>query len=439
MKKYDVIIVGAGISGLTATRTLIENGLDVKLLEARSRLGGRILTHFLPNQETPIELGAEFIHGAPASILNELERNGQSFYDVDDTHFYASEKLGDQVKFWDRIEKLQKKLASKRVKDRSILDFVKSHKSIDAKTKALFLEYIKGFHAMDPAQMSEKGLALAQQEGEGDIDDVHIFRITGGYESLVRSFSKLIRQNQSVLQLDTVLNAVEWKTNDVKLYCTYIPTGEKRIYYSNKLIVTLPMSILQSVGKKSSILWDPIPKDFSKLLSGFAMGCVERISFLFKSRFWEDRLEKRVSFLHAGPDSYFPTWWSMSPMRTPILVAWQGGIKAMELSRFPIEKRIDIALESLSKILKMPKSYLQKNLLEWHTHDWTHDPFTQGAYSNILVNGVTAWNRFQKPFEDTLYFAGEAFASHANRATVHGALDSGKRVALQVLKTLNTI
>src|ERR1700730_15070654 len=63
----DVLIIGGGIAGLTATRHLTEAGLRLTLLEARDRLGGRIYTQH--TAQYPVELGAEFVHGKPEEIL----------------------------------------------------------------------------------------------------------------------------------------------------------------------------------------------------------------------------------------------------------------------------------------------------------------------------------------------------------------------------------
>src|SRR5580693_4538138 len=63
----DVIVIGAGAAGLTVARDLTRAGLRVLVLEARDRLGGRIWSHHTP--DGPIELGAEFVHGAVEEIL----------------------------------------------------------------------------------------------------------------------------------------------------------------------------------------------------------------------------------------------------------------------------------------------------------------------------------------------------------------------------------
>src|SRR5262245_32079469 len=69
----DVIVVGGGAAGLAATSHLHQNKFRTLLLEARDRLGGRVLTVRSPTSRYPIELGAEFIHGRPEIFHQFME------------------------------------------------------------------------------------------------------------------------------------------------------------------------------------------------------------------------------------------------------------------------------------------------------------------------------------------------------------------------------
>jgi len=81
-RKTDVIIVGAGVSGLAAARALRERGVRVEVLEARDRIGGRIFTHRDPRAPAPIELGAEFVHGSAPEVMSIVREAGLLAADV---------------------------------------------------------------------------------------------------------------------------------------------------------------------------------------------------------------------------------------------------------------------------------------------------------------------------------------------------------------------
>jgi len=63
-----IVIIGAGAAGLAAAHELSTHGLQPLVLEARKRLGGRIWTLHEPDLPAPVELGAEFVHGAAPEI-----------------------------------------------------------------------------------------------------------------------------------------------------------------------------------------------------------------------------------------------------------------------------------------------------------------------------------------------------------------------------------
>src|ERR1019366_8957281 len=81
-RRHEVLVLGGGAAGLAAARTLVAEGVDVAVLEARGRFGGRVATVRAEDDE-PIELGAEFVHGrAPRTTAiaeeSDLELRGHA-------------------------------------------------------------------------------------------------------------------------------------------------------------------------------------------------------------------------------------------------------------------------------------------------------------------------------------------------------------------------
>src|SRR3954469_7962281 len=82
----SVIILGAGAAGLSAAHELSEARVEVLVLEARQRLGGRIYTAD-NSHGAPVELGAEFIHGKPPVLCTLIERAGLAIKPMLDRHW----------------------------------------------------------------------------------------------------------------------------------------------------------------------------------------------------------------------------------------------------------------------------------------------------------------------------------------------------------------
>ena len=82
----DVLVLGAGMAGLSAARELCHRGVSVTVLEARARAGGRILTEDVPGWASPVELGAEFVHGRPRELFELIDAAGLTRVSTDAPH-----------------------------------------------------------------------------------------------------------------------------------------------------------------------------------------------------------------------------------------------------------------------------------------------------------------------------------------------------------------
>jgi len=84
---WDVVIIGAGVSGLSAASELRKSGLSILVLEARDHIGGRAWTRHEPGLSAPIELGAEFIHGRVSETFELLHEVGKAALDTSGAHW----------------------------------------------------------------------------------------------------------------------------------------------------------------------------------------------------------------------------------------------------------------------------------------------------------------------------------------------------------------
>lgn len=132
-----------------------------------------------------------------------------------------------------------------------------------------------------------------------------------------------------------------------------------------------------------------------------------------------------------------PTWWTMAPSDAPLITGWMGGPRAEAAPREPAEW-LDPALATLGKLLGQAPDVLRREMVSWHAHNWTADPFARGAYTYVRVGGLDAQRHFALPVEDTLYFAGEATEAEGHWSTVHGAIASGERAARSILGSQGT-
>jgi monoamine oxidase len=142
-----------------------------------------------------------------------------------------------------------------------------------------------------------------------------------------------------------------------------------------------------------------------------------------------------MTFLQ-GTDAHFPTFWTLMPLRVPVLTGWAGGPRAAAMAGMSSDEVAALAIASLARQLGVAQKTVEGSLTGTWTHDWSADPWSRGAYSYALVGGSEAAKTLARSVDDTLFFAGEATDAEGRNGTVHGAIASGRRAAAQVEKAL---
>ena len=183
MSVCDVAVVGAGVAGLAAMRELESRGLRVRVIEARDRIGGRILTMRDGRLAHPIELGAEFIHGSAEETVRIVGDAHLLACAVEGQRFRARggrlTKLGD---FWKRLDIVMRRLDPKKA-DRSFADFLAEAPGgrSAAEARTLARQFVEGFHAADTRRISARALADGGSPGD-DPEEQRMLRVADGYD-----------------------------------------------------------------------------------------------------------------------------------------------------------------------------------------------------------------------------------------------------------------
>lgn len=414
--RADIVILGAGIAGLAAARKLAEAGLGVILLEARTRIGGRIFTMRSPATDLPIELGAEFVHGRPPELLDLIQEAGLTLFEREGEFVcYEDGKLGDCGFFGEAFRVLDNLPASP---DMTFAEFL-AQKRLPDHIAARAKGYVEGFNAADAAIIGTAAL-LKQQQAEEAIEGDSSFRIIEGYDRLPAYLLERFIAAGGRVHLDTPATAIHWKPGEVR-----IETGNSILpeIHASRAIVALPLGVLHA----GAVPINPAPPDALTAIRKLAMGTATRITLVFRERFWET-CTPDLSFLLAIEETP-PTWWTAAPKPSPTLTGWVAGPRAL---RAPTGRALkDEALSTLATIFQ--RADLKSLLVSFHTHDWQADPFSHGAYSYAPKGALHASDELAIPVDNTLYFAGEHTDTTGHWGTVHAALRSGLRAAAQVL------
>jgi monoamine oxidase len=421
----DVIVIGAGVAGLTVARDVTASGLRVLVLEARDRLGGRIWTHH--TSDGPIELGAEFVHGAVEETLAVAREASLPLHELDRTP--RPEATGGSDVRKQSFSALDALLAHAAPdgEDESFQHLV-DRVDVDPETKAFGLRFVEGYHAADPAKISVQSLLdnTAADERPGAERQ---FRFAHGYDGLVDALVKQSVPELCTVQLDAVVTAVVWKRKHVVVRLA--PGVE---HSAPHVVVTVPLSVL----KAGVIEFSPRLPDKEDSLRRLEMGAAARVSLQFKDDAWAGRDPFSSDGLLFAGQPLFPVWWLTRPAPRPVVTGWSGSRGAVRLAGLGETDRVRMALDELSVALGVDARRLRESLRGAFHHDWQSDPFSRGAYSYAGVGGRHAGAELATPVESTLFFAGEATQSDGRNATVHGAIASGRRAAKQVVAAAPT-
>ena len=361
---YDgkILIIGAGVTGITAGYILKQKNIDFEILEASSVHGGRVkkVSGFA---DFPIDVGAEWIHKwieANPPLLKKLIANAEP-------NFPTFQDNSNDYKVW----------SNGKLKEPKIL--------------SLF---------------------------NGDSSDYKFSNTTwfDFFDQLVSSSSlkENIRYNNPVIEID-------YSSDKISVQTSY---GKK--YLADKVLVTVPVTILQS----GDITFKPAlpPKQMASINKEHMPGGL-KVFIEFSEKFYPEVLFPNglLKGVLGGNHMYYDECFGKDSSKNILALFAVGEPSKKYTSLKTDDAIIKYILKELDEMFEEKASeYYVKHIIQ----NWSEEPYIRGSYSEMKGNP----EKMSAPVANKVYFAGEAMNTNGHTIAVHGASESAYIALEKMLK-----
>ncbi|MEG4805700.1 NAD(P)/FAD-dependent oxidoreductase [Microcoleus sp. ARI1-B5] len=450
--RSPILVVGAGIAGLTAAYRLRQGGVRADIIEATNRVGGRIRT--LPKVAgtlIPADVGGEFIdtgHTTLISLATELGLQARDLVEaqrglVKDTFFLDRRRfslqqiiadfaplaskiqadlqaVGDELSYQDFTE------AAERLDNLSIAQYLDQADTSTIVRQLLRIAYTTEY-GRDPEEQSALNLLfLIGSESDsfelyGNSDER--YQIDGGNSQIV---NRLADRLSGSIETGTVLEAITLLPDG--RYRVSLRSGQRAIDRTyERVLLTLPFSTLRDVRINV-----PLPQPKLRAIQQLGYGTNSKLVTGYRSRIWRELYRSTAS---VYTDLGFQNSWESTPFApTPngLVTNFTGGKRGLSIGGGTPEDQAQRFLNEFERVFPGVRNLRTGKAVRAF---WPGERFFKGSYSCYLVGQWTQMYGVEGERVGNLYFAGE-HTSLENQGYMEGGCETGQRAAFEILQDL---
>lgn len=446
-----VLVVGAGIAGLTAAYRLQQAGIPVRVIEAQKRAGGRMysIRGFFPEGQVA-ELGGELIdsnHTAIRSLAAELEIPLDDLNEDDpglsrDFWYFDGQRRSDAdvvEAFRPIAKRIDDDLATLRGDDVTALE-PNGGEALDAITIAQWLDRagVSGWmrKLLDVAYTTEYGLETGDQSSlnlllmiDTNPDPFRIFgesderyHVRDGNDAITNALAKRL---DGVIETTTGLESI--RENGGTYVCSVRRGGMSYVIGAQAVVVTIPFTMLRSVELPETI--SPAKR---RAIDELGYGTNAKLMAGFASRPWR----AAGSNGSVVTDLPFQLCWETSRLQkgtSGILTNFTGGQHGIDIGRGSEREQARAFVTQLDGIFPgVAAAHEGQKSVRFH---WPSNPFVRGSYASYRPGQWTTIRGHEGTPEGRIFFAGE-HTSLESQGFMNGGCESGERAAAEVLAAL---
>jgi monoamine oxidase len=444
-----IVIVGAGLGGLTCAYQLKKAGVNATVYEASQRLGGRCWsnTTTFPGQVAEnggelIDTGHTELRGLAADLglmLDDLadydaEAGGELTFWIDGSRYTWDEQVADFAAFSGQIDADNRAAPWPQTFDNhtqrgyaldhmSATDYITQYvpgglNSRQGKLLKLLMDASSGIAATQTSALDLVGFFAKKGSDER-------FHIRGGNDQLVTRMAATLDSKQIVRghELTRIV-----RNSDATYTLTYRTQQGLVQVVADQVVLALPFAILQNSVDFSQAGFDT---RMVATIQNFKMGMHSKFQMQFNRRLWR---EQGYTGLSDGDTGYQISWEVTrgQPGTEGILTSFSGDAVAVAMSNKPLNQKASDLLDGLN--LTFPGLKAQWNGRAMLNY-WPGNQWSRGAYSAHPVGSYTSWYGYAGTRQGNCHFAGE-HASVQHSGFLNGAVETGQKCAKAILLAL---